>query len=149
MSGKGRRDASANISGIRATMAACSSERANRACPSVRLSPPSTSVSASTSIVVRLASSLMRRTLGGRLAWSHVPSNWDRWAMRAAPRLRGKEVGGTMHRLTLTPEDNAAIFPMVTELAKAYDTIENVELLRRAPVLAQSLPTHLLEFLEE
>lgn len=54
-----------------------------------------------------------------------------------------------MHRLTLTPEDNAAIIPMVTELAKAYDTIENVELIRRAPVFAQSLPTHLLDFLEE
>jgi Fe(II)/alpha-ketoglutarate-dependent arginine beta-hydroxylase len=54
-----------------------------------------------------------------------------------------------MHRLTLTPEDNAAIFPVLTELAKAYDTIENVELIRRAPVLARSLPSHLLEFLEE
>lgn len=54
-----------------------------------------------------------------------------------------------MHRLRLMPEDNAAIGPMLTELTKAYDTIENVELNRRAPVLAQSLPTRLLEFLEE
>ena len=54
-----------------------------------------------------------------------------------------------MHRLTLTPEDNAAIGPMLTELAKAYDTIEDQELIRRAPVLAQALPTHLLAFLEE
>ncbi|HEX6501144.1 MAG TPA: arginine beta-hydroxylase, Fe(II)/alpha-ketoglutarate-dependent [Micromonosporaceae bacterium] len=54
-----------------------------------------------------------------------------------------------MHQLTLTPEDNALLSPMLTELAKAYDTIENPELIRRAPVLARSLPTHLLEFLEE
>ena len=54
-----------------------------------------------------------------------------------------------MHRLGLTPEDNAVIGPMLTELAKSYDTIENVDLIRHAPVLAQSLPTPLLEFLEE
>lgn len=53
-----------------------------------------------------------------------------------------------MHRLGLTPEDNVAIGPMLAELARAYDTIENAELIARAPVLAQSLPTHLLEFLE-
>jgi Fe(II)/alpha-ketoglutarate-dependent arginine beta-hydroxylase len=54
-----------------------------------------------------------------------------------------------MHHLTLTPDDNAALFPMLTDLAKAYDTIENPELIRRAPVLARSLPLHLLEFLTE
>lgn len=54
-----------------------------------------------------------------------------------------------MHRMTLTPEDNAVLSPMLTELAKAYDTIEDLELIRRAPVLARALPTHLLEFLEE
>ncbi|MGH3452119.1 MAG: arginine beta-hydroxylase, Fe(II)/alpha-ketoglutarate-dependent, partial [Haloechinothrix sp.] len=46
-------------------------------------------------------------------------------------------------------EDNAVLFPMLAELAKAYDTIEDLELIRRAPVLARSLPAHLLEFLEE
>ncbi len=54
-----------------------------------------------------------------------------------------------MHQLALTPEDNAVLFPMLTQLAKAYDTIENPELIRRAPVLAASLPADLLEFLEE
>ncbi len=54
-----------------------------------------------------------------------------------------------MHRLTLTPEDNEVLSPMLTEIAKGYDSIENAELIRRAPVLARSLPVHLLEFLEE
>lgn len=54
-----------------------------------------------------------------------------------------------MHHLTLTPEDNALLSPMLADLAKEYDTIENVELASRAPVLARSLPAHLLEFLEE
>jgi Fe(II)/alpha-ketoglutarate-dependent arginine beta-hydroxylase len=54
-----------------------------------------------------------------------------------------------VQHLTLTEEDNAAIFPVVTEVAKAYHTIEDPELIRRAPVLARSLPAHLLEFLEE
>jgi Fe(II)/alpha-ketoglutarate-dependent arginine beta-hydroxylase len=53
-----------------------------------------------------------------------------------------------VHHLTLTPEDNAVLAPMLAELADAYDTIENDELIRRAPVLARSLPAHLLEFLE-
>ena len=30
-----------------------------------------------------------------------------------------------MHHLALTPEDNAAIVPMLAELAKAYETIED------------------------
>ena len=54
-----------------------------------------------------------------------------------------------MHHLTLTPDDNAALTPLLAELAGAYDTIEDPELIRRAPVLARLLPTHLLEFLEE
>jgi Fe(II)/alpha-ketoglutarate-dependent arginine beta-hydroxylase len=54
-----------------------------------------------------------------------------------------------MHQLTLTPDDNAAIAQVVTDLAKAYETIEDPELIARAPVLARQLPTHLLEFLEE
>jgi len=54
-----------------------------------------------------------------------------------------------MHHLTLTPEDNAALAPMLTDLAKSYDTIEDPDLIRSAPVLARLLPTHLLEFLED
>jgi len=38
--------------------------------------------------------------------------------------------------------------PMLAELAKAYDGIEDAELIRLAPVLARSLPVHVLEFLE-
>ncbi|MGH3225231.1 MAG: arginine beta-hydroxylase, Fe(II)/alpha-ketoglutarate-dependent [Streptosporangiaceae bacterium] len=54
-----------------------------------------------------------------------------------------------MHQLVLTPEENAGFLPLLAELARAYDTIEDSELIRRAPVLARSLPTRLLEFLEE
>lgn len=54
-----------------------------------------------------------------------------------------------MHETTLTPEDNAALMPMLTEVAKAYETIEDPQLARRAPVLSRSLPQHLLEFLGE
>ncbi|MEH1030080.1 arginine beta-hydroxylase, Fe(II)/alpha-ketoglutarate-dependent [Micromonospora profundi] len=54
-----------------------------------------------------------------------------------------------MHHLTLTPADNAALTPMLSELARAYKTIEEPGLIRRAPVLARLLPTHVLEFLEE
>ena len=54
-----------------------------------------------------------------------------------------------MHHLTLTPDDNAELFSALGDLAKAYDTIENPELIRRAPVLARTLPVHLIEFLEE
>jgi Fe(II)/alpha-ketoglutarate-dependent arginine beta-hydroxylase len=54
-----------------------------------------------------------------------------------------------MHQLTLTPEDNQELFPMLAELAKSYDTIEDPELIRLAPVLARALPTRLLEFLED
>ncbi|HEV2089372.1 MAG TPA: arginine beta-hydroxylase, Fe(II)/alpha-ketoglutarate-dependent [Cryptosporangiaceae bacterium] len=54
-----------------------------------------------------------------------------------------------MHHLTLTPDDNAALTPMLTDLAHAYETVEDAELIRRAPVLARLLPTHLADFLEE
>lgn len=54
-----------------------------------------------------------------------------------------------MHRLVLTPHDNAAIFPILAEIAGSYDTIENLELIGRAPVLARNLPPRLLEFLED
>jgi len=54
-----------------------------------------------------------------------------------------------VNHLMLTPEDNAVLSPMLTELAKAHDTIENPELIRRAPVLARSLPAHVLQFLAE
>lgn len=54
-----------------------------------------------------------------------------------------------MHRLALTPDDNAVISPKLAELTRTYDTIEDLELIRRAPVLARTLPVHLLEFLEE
>ncbi len=54
-----------------------------------------------------------------------------------------------MYHLRLTAGDNAAIFPVLTELAEAYDTIENHDLIRKAPVLARSLPAHLVEFIGE
>ncbi|MEU9662928.1 arginine beta-hydroxylase, Fe(II)/alpha-ketoglutarate-dependent [Streptomyces chartreusis] len=54
-----------------------------------------------------------------------------------------------MHHLTLTPEDNATLSPVLAELAKSYDTIEDPELILRAPVFARQLPVHVLEFLEE
>ena len=50
-----------------------------------------------------------------------------------------------MHQMTLTPEDNALLGPMLADLAKTYDTIENPELIRRAPVLNRALPPHVLE----
>jgi Fe(II)/alpha-ketoglutarate-dependent arginine beta-hydroxylase len=53
-----------------------------------------------------------------------------------------------MHRLVLTPEDNARLAPTLSALADAFDTIENPELIRQAPVLARDLPRHLLDFLE-
>jgi Fe(II)/alpha-ketoglutarate-dependent arginine beta-hydroxylase len=54
-----------------------------------------------------------------------------------------------MRNLTLTPEDNEALTPMLSDLAKAHDRIEDPVLIRQAPVLARMLPVHLLEFLEE
>ncbi|MBB2914099.1 Fe(II)/alpha-ketoglutarate-dependent arginine beta-hydroxylase [Streptosporangium becharense] len=54
-----------------------------------------------------------------------------------------------MHELTLTPQDGAQLAPLLTEIAKMYDTIEDAELIRQARVLARSLPTRLVEFLED
>ena len=54
-----------------------------------------------------------------------------------------------MHHLALTREDNAAIYPLLTELAKDYDTVEDPQLSRQAPVLARLLPIGLLEFLAD
>ncbi|WP_433389496.1 arginine beta-hydroxylase, Fe(II)/alpha-ketoglutarate-dependent [Micromonospora sp. KLBMP9576] len=54
-----------------------------------------------------------------------------------------------IHHLALTPEDNAGIGPLLTDLAKEHASIEDPRLIRRAPVLARSLPPRLLEFLEE
>jgi Fe(II)/alpha-ketoglutarate-dependent arginine beta-hydroxylase len=54
-----------------------------------------------------------------------------------------------MHTLALTPQENRDVAPMLAELAAVYDTIEDLELIRRAPVLARSLPARLLAFLEE
>ena len=69
---------------------------------------------------------------------------------RGAWPVRGRQGGrDAVHHLTLAPEDNALLSPMLTELARAYDTIENPELIRQAPVLARSMSSHLLEFLEE
>ncbi|MER7455811.1 arginine beta-hydroxylase, Fe(II)/alpha-ketoglutarate-dependent [Micromonospora sp. NPDC126480] len=53
------------------------------------------------------------------------------------------------HHLALTSADNAAVAPMLADVTRQYDTIENEDLIRRAPVLARELPAHLLEFLEE
>lgn len=52
-----------------------------------------------------------------------------------------------MQCLMLTPEDNAALTPVLTDLAKSYSTIEDADLIRRAPVLARLLPIRLQEFL--
>ncbi|WP_431873273.1 arginine beta-hydroxylase, Fe(II)/alpha-ketoglutarate-dependent [Amycolatopsis sacchari] len=54
-----------------------------------------------------------------------------------------------MQRLALTTEDNETLFPLLAELAKTHETIEDEDLIRRAPLLARALPSHLLEFLED
>lgn len=54
-----------------------------------------------------------------------------------------------MHAYTLTPEDLAAIEPVVAELTKTYEEIEDPELIRRSRLLAARLPQPLLDFLEE
>lgn len=54
-----------------------------------------------------------------------------------------------MHCLELSAETNAALTPVLTEIAKAHETVEDAELIRRAPVYARRLPVHLLEFLED
>ena len=77
-----------------------------------------------------------------------VPPYGDRWETPKVPNLRIVTDNAT-HHLALTAEDNAVLSPMLTDLAKRYDTVEDSELARRAPVLARALPVHLLEFLEE
>jgi Fe(II)/alpha-ketoglutarate-dependent arginine beta-hydroxylase len=54
-----------------------------------------------------------------------------------------------VHHLMLTPEDNAALTPLLADLAKAHGCIEDRELLRQAPTLARLLPLHLQEFLAD
>jgi L-asparagine oxygenase len=54
-----------------------------------------------------------------------------------------------MYQLTLTAEDNAALFPILAELAERYDTIENPGLIRQAATLTRVLPDRLVHFLEE
>ena len=56
---------------------------------------------------------------------------------------------GPIHRLTLTPDDNALIAPLLAELAARHDTIEDDVLIRRAPILARMLPERLLDFLAD
>jgi Fe(II)/alpha-ketoglutarate-dependent arginine beta-hydroxylase len=54
-----------------------------------------------------------------------------------------------MHRLTLTTEENLSLLPLLAGIAQTHSTIEDAELIRRAPVLTRSLPVRLLEFLED
>ncbi|OZV77382.1 arginine beta-hydroxylase, Fe(II)/alpha-ketoglutarate-dependent [Micromonospora echinospora] len=54
-----------------------------------------------------------------------------------------------MHHFALTRADNMVLSAVLAEIADAYDTIENRDLIRRAPVFAKQLPAHFLEFLEE
>lgn len=54
-----------------------------------------------------------------------------------------------MLTLTLTPEENAQLAPVITELAAGHSCSEDPELIRQAPVLARSLPIRLLRALED
>ncbi|MGW4393671.1 arginine beta-hydroxylase, Fe(II)/alpha-ketoglutarate-dependent [Amycolatopsis nivea] len=54
-----------------------------------------------------------------------------------------------MEELALSPEENAALGPVLAEIAKEHDTIEDAGLIRRAPLHARRLPVRLLEFLED
>jgi len=54
-----------------------------------------------------------------------------------------------MNRLTLTSEDRMAIGLLLDDITARYATIEDPNLLRRAPLLAHALPERLLEFLED
>ncbi len=54
-----------------------------------------------------------------------------------------------MNKLTLTAQDYAEIAPVLDEAAAGFTTIEDPELIHRAPLLAQRLPTRLLAFLED
>jgi Fe(II)/alpha-ketoglutarate-dependent arginine beta-hydroxylase len=52
-------------------------------------------------------------------------------------------------QLALSPDDNRTLAPLLTELAREFDTIEDAELMRQAPRLAAALPPHLVQFLED
>ncbi len=52
-------------------------------------------------------------------------------------------------RIALSPEDNRAVFPLVAGIAEEFETIEDVELLRRSRQLAGRLPDHLTRSLED
>lgn len=55
-----------------------------------------------------------------------------------------------MYHLELTAQDNAALAPLLDDLAAGCDTIESPDLVRRAGVLgATLLPPRLVDFLEE
>ncbi len=54
-----------------------------------------------------------------------------------------------MNRLTMTAAENAAVSPVLDELARTYATIEDGDLIWRAPLLAAALPTRLREFLSD
>ncbi|WP_037971974.1 arginine beta-hydroxylase, Fe(II)/alpha-ketoglutarate-dependent [Streptosporangium amethystogenes] len=54
-----------------------------------------------------------------------------------------------MPEYALSDKDVAQVAPLLAELAKTHDTIEDDTLIRRARVLARSFPVGLVEFLEE
>jgi Fe(II)/alpha-ketoglutarate-dependent arginine beta-hydroxylase len=56
---------------------------------------------------------------------------------------------GQARRLTLSAADNRDVAPLLAQLANAFDTIEDPELMRQAPRLARSLPPRLVQFLED
>lgn len=51
--------------------------------------------------------------------------------------------------MDLTAADNAALSQIAVEIVTTYDTIEDPELLRRAPVLAGALPQQIRSFLDD
>src|ERR1700744_1746944 len=54
-----------------------------------------------------------------------------------------------MNQLVLTYEDNKALGPALAGLAESFGNITDPGLIRRARLLARTLPARLLEFLEE
>jgi L-asparagine oxygenase len=55
----------------------------------------------------------------------------------------------SVYQLALSADDNRAIAPLLTDLAGAYDNIENPELIRDARLHARTLPVSVMRFLEE
>jgi len=55
----------------------------------------------------------------------------------------------TVHRMTLSAGEIAAILPMVDEISAGYRSIEDPQLIGMAPLHAQGLPRRLREFLEQ